>query len=82
MRSRHAHAVEVAAAAFSLLAPNASGGGRPHSHAVRTSPRSRPRSDPQRGVAGIVEMMPGGLERVRRALMAVSDHLLLLGSRT
>jgi uncharacterized protein YjiS (DUF1127 family) len=78
MKSRHPHAFEVAAPAFSLLAPDAGGRGRPSSHAVRTLPWSRRESDPQRGMAAFVDMVLGWLERARqrRALMALSDHML------
>ena len=78
MRSRHPHAVEVAASAFSLFAPDAPGRGRPAGHAVRPLPWSRRESDPQRGMVSIVETMLGWLERARqrRALMALSDHML------
>jgi uncharacterized protein YjiS (DUF1127 family) len=78
MRSRHPHTVEVAAPAFSLFAPDASGRGGASSNAVRTLPWSRRESDPQRGTTAIVDMVLGWLERARqrRALMALSDHML------
>ena len=78
MTSTHSHASEAAAAALPLLAPDASGAGQPGSHADRTLPWSRRESDPPGGTVAIVEMVLGWLERARerRALVALSDHML------
>jgi uncharacterized protein YjiS (DUF1127 family) len=77
MSSRHHHSVDFAASSLLFLAPVAASG-RDAFRSRSVSGAAKRRSHRRRGVAAIVEVVLSWHERARqrRALMALSDHML------